>query len=392
MLASQAQHDPVWAIGDRSIHFGGPEAPGITSSALPIPDDPNVPAAYKYQGQIADRIQHAEYDTKGELLFFIIDGEIFNAKGYRIVDVGLTPTDRNCHQCFYAGQEVHVFPRPGTCSQYFVISIFSADNGTPIEPPALAFAQNRMRVGLLDLTVENEQAELANANCPVRGAFLHNVQRGEVGLLGGVADYDEVEGDLVTDPDIFGYCVEGVLNSLNVGTGLVRGATLQLHNDARGLMFVISEGRMVSMVIEADGLDLKQDYQLDWSEFNPVTNEDDEVNSVRGDAPTFRGEMALRQVGSQIRVAYSQYVPFQYNGAGPFYHQPRIAYWEFQAFGPTDPTPSALGFTMVPLDEPDPNPKTYGLDLIPFDTAEPPEDVFGDVVQVPAVGGRIPMR
>jgi len=393
ILTAYAQRDPVWAIGNRSVHFGGSSVPGITSKPLPIPDNNAVPAAYKYQGQVAQRVQHAEFDENGELLFFIIDGEIFNANGYRIVDAGLTPGDRNCRQCFYPGQEVHVFPRPGSCTQYFIISIYSAVDGTAVEPPALLTSQNWMRVGLLDLTAENQDEGFSNAGCNIRGAFLHELQRPGIGLLSNVSAFQPIEGDLVTDQTTFGYCVEGNFTGADAGSGLVRGATMQLEGDTRGLMFVIAEQRLASFILEPQGVRRlgtaggSNTYPLSWYEFNPVTLVSEVVNSVEDNDVSFRGEMALRQVGSEVRLAYSLYTRFQYNGVGAFYHQPRVAYWEFQVFAPSVQEPTSLGFTMVPLDQADPNPKTYSPDLIPFDTAEPPEDVFGDIVAVPAIGG-----
>lgn len=110
--------DPLWVIGNQQVHF--PQEPGldpdeslIRSTALPTPAAPEVTNAYKYQGQIAQRTQNIQHDDEGHVLFFEVDGSIYNRDGFLIADTRQEDGDTECNQCFVGGWQVHFIPVPG---------------------------------------------------------------------------------------------------------------------------------------------------------------------------------------------------------------------------------------------------------------------------------------
>ena len=74
-IMSHAQ-SPLWVIGNNLIIDGNPQA-------LPTPSGPNV-----YEGQQARATHNAYHNpVSGDLLFFIIDGIIYDKDGYIIDDL-----------------------------------------------------------------------------------------------------------------------------------------------------------------------------------------------------------------------------------------------------------------------------------------------------------------
>lgn len=125
-LLSNAQfHDPVWTSGSTQITFPHGDVTQVQVQDLPTPTNANIPAQFRYSGAVANTCQYGQYDREGKLLFFIVDGNFYNADGYLIADAALSPNDLDCSTCFYPGQEIHVYPVPGSCSRYFVFSLYS---------------------------------------------------------------------------------------------------------------------------------------------------------------------------------------------------------------------------------------------------------------------------
>lgn len=73
----------LWLYGNQLIDFNDPS--NISISSLPIPDPIPGQPDLTYNGSIPSRMSHAEYDHEGKLLFFIVDGRIYNRDGYLLV-------------------------------------------------------------------------------------------------------------------------------------------------------------------------------------------------------------------------------------------------------------------------------------------------------------------
>ncbi len=103
--------DSLWVNGNQLLEFNFTDSQMVVC-ALPTGQD--------YNGATAQYAQNAQYDENGELLFFIVDGKIYDHAGYLMADNDATP---NCTDCLMKGiQEVSIVLVPGTCDKYYIIS------------------------------------------------------------------------------------------------------------------------------------------------------------------------------------------------------------------------------------------------------------------------------
>lgn len=88
---------------------------------------PNGPIlGQDYKGEQAQHVHNAMQDANGNLLFFVLDGKVFDRDGYLIDEMynnsfGLIP----------GGQEICIVPDPGNCQRYY---IFSSSHGNFARP------------------------------------------------------------------------------------------------------------------------------------------------------------------------------------------------------------------------------------------------------------------
>ncbi len=102
--------DKIWVNGSQLVDFNN-ALTGVNLCGLPTNHD--------YDGTPAQYSQNAQYDENGKLLFFVIDGNIYDGEGYRMAD---NDADPECYNCLMKGiQEVGITPMPGTCDKYYII-------------------------------------------------------------------------------------------------------------------------------------------------------------------------------------------------------------------------------------------------------------------------------
>ncbi len=109
--ASAQTQSKLWTLSPNKVSFPA----GPTASSLPT---------YDYAGQSADFSQNSMYDANGDLLFFVIDGMVYDGDGYLIDEIwGLYdpyPSVLNIYKL--TGQtEWVIVPVPGECRQYYLI-------------------------------------------------------------------------------------------------------------------------------------------------------------------------------------------------------------------------------------------------------------------------------
>jgi hypothetical protein len=73
-------------VGNRVVYFPpAGQAQPITEAPLPIPDDPVAVAnGLTYDGQLPQHSQYVQLDDRDRILFFIVDGDVFDRDGYLI--------------------------------------------------------------------------------------------------------------------------------------------------------------------------------------------------------------------------------------------------------------------------------------------------------------------
>lgn len=113
-ITAQTQNN-IWSLPSNYLN---------TFVSFPLPNGP-IPGQ-DYKGEQAQHVHNAMQDANGRLLFFIIDGKVFDNDGYLIDEMynnsfGLIP----------GGQEICIVPDPGNCQRYY---IFSSSQGNFARP------------------------------------------------------------------------------------------------------------------------------------------------------------------------------------------------------------------------------------------------------------------
>lgn len=97
-----------------------------SSGFLMTNDDLDVTDAY--DGQLSQGASNAISDVNGNLLFFVVDGVIYNKDG---VGTGLLCTYDGSLDQAYGSAETMIVPSPEKCDQYYIFSIDGYDNNAP---------------------------------------------------------------------------------------------------------------------------------------------------------------------------------------------------------------------------------------------------------------------
>lgn len=103
----QAQTDNIWVSGNKKLDFNAP-AGNVPVSTLP------APGGTGYNGtSVAGYCQNAQYDINGQLLFFVIDGKLYDRTGALVADYYADYGVRGT-------QEVGITLWPTTCDKYLL--------------------------------------------------------------------------------------------------------------------------------------------------------------------------------------------------------------------------------------------------------------------------------
>ncbi|PWH85175.1 hypothetical protein DIT68_11100 [Brumimicrobium oceani] len=77
-----------------------------------------------YDGLPASNASNAMQDANGDLLFFIVDGEIYDKEGYMIGNLSWISSPTNEVK---GTSEIAIIPQPGNCSVYYIVAAGSQD-------------------------------------------------------------------------------------------------------------------------------------------------------------------------------------------------------------------------------------------------------------------------
>ncbi|MFN6176353.1 MAG: T9SS type A sorting domain-containing protein [Flavobacteriales bacterium] len=376
--------DPLWSIGSQQVHFpqapaGVPGQSAIRTSPLPTSFSPLIPDEYEYQGQIAERTQNIQYDDEGKVLFYIIDGNIYNRDGLLIADDAQNMDDRDCEVCFLGGEEVHVVPVPGSCTRYFVMGLYFQD----FERDIADIDRALLRWGVLDLSLESDLPVYATTCAKVTGRFLTAGERDEapgITLQGSAWSPQEIL-PLNAPDNVASYLQEGTIYiSVTEGTETLRAAGVMVDADGRHVFAVRCNQGLLFLEVDGSGIRkipspfIGQRWPFALDNGNVVTDLD---RSQRGDLSVWYGDGELRVAWSSYRRYVEPLLNFQE------VHQTRIGLW---AFSLTLGNDVAVTSNITPQNVPAANPRVYSLDVYPV-TDPSPVDNDGDPILRPAVPG-----
>ncbi len=131
---------------------------GGSSGYLPLPA-PGSSAGYPfngYDGRPAERVQNIQVDAQGNILFFIIDGAIFNRQGnfFAEMQIGshIMGGNQYVYSCIADGTtEINVVPVPNTCHEYYLITNSCGQNS------GTSNGQRDMAYGKIHIEYTNNQ-------------------------------------------------------------------------------------------------------------------------------------------------------------------------------------------------------------------------------------------
>jgi hypothetical protein len=208
----------LWLHGNKVINLS--DSYNITVSDLPTPSGP---AGLVYDGSMPTLTEHVEYDSNGNILFFMIDGKIYNKDGYLLVK-----NFQSASGLYNAYPErmisFTIAPVPHQCSKFYLIG-----NYIPMGEQ-ISSTYPHFFIALLDLELNNaffpgqpdKNGALVNWNLPQAGYPVDLTQVPNLGTSGGA-------------PIVSGGTVLMSLNSgisgANVNKPTVQFSLLQLNDD-----------------------------------------------------------------------------------------------------------------------------------------------------------------
>lgn len=344
---------PLWFNGNQVLDFGDVLNNGIVESAAPQCPDAVVNDAFEYQGQTAQYHQNVQFDENGELLFFIVDGNLYNKDGYLLADDedGVLD-DGNCQVCLpKQAAEVHFIPVPGHCSKFYVASPQVFDQ-------ALGGTDGGMTIGILDLTLSNDlelggMAHYSSAGKPIMGRFWN-----EDDYYTGPFEMDNgaitgMGGNMIYGNGPTGYLYYYGLSYTGQGIDHMRSEVIDPANDDRYLMGIDTWNSISLVLFSSSGprrvLDLDKVEGAQGGQIILWDFRDDDLSD--------RGELDLHQSGNTLRMAYTGY----YQTTNPAERVPVFHLIEFDLSGLSGALPTA-SFTYDPSDfqfDPNRNPSVW---------------------------------
>ncbi|QQR86910.1 MAG: hypothetical protein IPJ76_01405 [Flavobacteriales bacterium] len=360
---------PLWFNGNQVLDFGDVLNNGIVQSAAPQCPDAAVNDAFEYQGQTAQYHQNVQFDENGELLFFIVDGNLYNKDGYLLADDedGVLD-DGNCQVCLpKQAAEVHFIPVPGHCSKFYVASPQVFDH-------ALGGTDGGMTIGVLDLALPNDlelggSAHYAAVGKPIMGRFWS-----EDDYYNGPFEMDNgaitaMGGNMIYGNGPTGYLFYYGLSYTGLGIDHMRSEVIDLANDDRYLMGLDTWNSISLVLFSASGprrvLDLDK---IEGGQNGQVT-----IWDFRDGDQSDRGELDMHQNGTQLRMAYTS----AWATSPPPEKHVAVYVIDFDIAGLSAALPTAA-FNYVAPGLPGWNPRLYEVGHI--EPGMVPEDVFGNPI------------
>ncbi len=344
-------------MGGQVVDFRTVAQSGPVLRNLPQCDDPLIDNAYEFQGQVAQFSQNVQVDEAGEVLFFAVDGRIYDRKGRLLAD----EADADCQVCLEKGSsEILFFPVPGSCLRFYVVT-------------TRQFNQNQemsIDFGVLDLTLPSDLVEYTTNNITIMGRFI------------GPSDDAYLDDFAFTSTDV-GTPVEEVLNTMGTPESFylhrielplddegysdaIHMDVVRLQNSDLHVMVINSEDHLTKLL---------------WTPTGPryLGTEDVIAAGLLDRTRSAKGELEVQQDGSELVVAYSHALRFV--DPVPDINIVAVGVWRFDLSGIQNTVP-----TMPRIADPS-WPRLYQIDNYAVTYTPAPTDPYGTLVDIPRCGG-----
>jgi hypothetical protein len=130
----------LWLHGNKVINLS--DSYNITVSDLPTPSGPD---GLVYDGSMPTLTEHVEYDSNGNILFFMIDGKIYNKDGYllvknfqsasglynaypeRMISFSITRVPHHCSKFYLIGNYIPMGEQISSSEPHFFIALLDLE-------------------------------------------------------------------------------------------------------------------------------------------------------------------------------------------------------------------------------------------------------------------------
>ncbi|MBL8011846.1 MAG: hypothetical protein JNJ64_14675, partial [Flavobacteriales bacterium] len=344
-------------MGGQVVDFRTVTQNGPVLRNLPQCDDPQIDDQYEYQGQVAQFSQNVQVDEAGEVLFFAVDGRIYDRKGRLLAD----EADADCQVCLEKGSsEILFFPVPGSCLRFYVVTTqqFNQNDDMFID------------FGVLDLTLPSDLVYYTTNNISVMGRFIGP---------GDNAYLDDFDFSTTT----VGTTVDGLLNTIGTPqlfylhrvelplddenySDAIHMDVVRLQNSDLQVMVINSEDHLTKLL---------------WTPTGPryLGTEDVIAAGLLDKARSAKGELEVQQDGNELVVAYSHALRFV--DPVPDVNIVGVGVWRFDLSGLQN-TPPTLPQVADPT-----WPRLYQIDNYTVDYTPAPTDPYGTLIDIPRCSG-----
>jgi hypothetical protein len=264
ILNAQNTH---WMMGNQIVDFTNTTDAIENSKPLPVPTE-NIPEDYPewgYAGQIAQLHQNAQFDADGNLLFFIVDGWIYNKDGYIIADAARlyqpgSSEDLNGEIEVQANAaDIIISPVPNQCNLFYLILAEVHSGNSP---------QLQAHYMILDTDGPNQ---FYPDHPEIRGRLLHTHDNASQNTLAEFPNFDQVIFDETNYND------RGILFYTGGSAGTQPMPLMKLHNikndDAKHL-YLSYHNKVWRFIVREDKILLQSIYNYTCNGIEVEYNDD----------------------------------------------------------------------------------------------------------------------
>ncbi len=250
--------NPFWIYGNKLVHFNGAN---IAVNTLPQPG--NNPELH-YTGLYPERNFNVQVDISGEILFFIVDGYIYDSEGY-VIARGLNRYDEyyeiaseNDLEYFPAGgADLVVTNVPGYCDKYYIISSSQSQFGS---------VHYDVIVAILDPSMDNSLF-----SDPARKGSLIHDSTVDTNLFPNFYNHQQIWG---LEPNIEGVYVYNQYLLLSMATDwkgeFASLEIIEISSDEKYLLISFAHGTFRIFHLQEDIFTLVHDCNEDIQDFDEL--------------------------------------------------------------------------------------------------------------------------
>lgn len=247
----------------------------VVEGGLPTPG-----GTFGYDGTPADYSQHIRTNGDGDLIFFAIDGNLYDGDGYLIADA-ISPS---CNECSHPGvMEFLSVPVPGQCDLYYILASIPK-----------SFQDNdysHVQVSVLDMSEDNYRF---SSSCPRKGRLLNLVDEEIETLHPDFAAWDFGEDFIDSESDYVGRLLSSA--TAKSITPIIRVISGSTESDPSWLFFILPN-RVYTHKIAHNGIFLNT--PAPGLSYIPTSSNDPAVHKQ-----WFRDADVARLPNGQIRLVY----------------------------------------------------------------------------------------